>query len=205
MEKALFLRKVEPEELDVAFGIIRQGREYLKTQGLDQWQGEYPNRESVRQDLASRKGYFLTDGVEVMAYMCLDFDGEPAYREIQGAWLTGEVADYLVIHRLAFDSRFRGQGLSGAVFSLAAELCREARAAEPDTDVKMAEPGTEVQNAASETAARAMPGGPGVRSIRVDTDPANQIMQKALERAGFVYCGRIWFAGGDKLAYEKIL
>lgn len=183
MEKVLFLRKAELEELETAFGIIRQGREYLKMQGLDQWQGEYPDRESVRQDLAARKGYFLTDGVAAMAYLCMDFDGEPAYREIQGAWLTEVDAPYLVIHRLAFDAAFRGKGLAKKVFELAAALCREQ-------NVLGQEQTSEHQK---------------IVSIRVDTDPANQIMQKALERAGFVYCGRIWFAGSDKLAYEKIL
>jgi len=45
----------------------------------------------------------------------------------------------------------------------------------------------------------------GAQSIRVDTDEKNKIMQHILQKNGFVPCGTIWFAGGDKLAYEKVL
>ena len=45
----------------------------------------------------------------------------------------------------------------------------------------------------------------GVRSMRADTDEKNGIMQHILEKNGFCLCGTIWFAGGDKLAYEKVL
>ncbi len=45
----------------------------------------------------------------------------------------------------------------------------------------------------------------GVDSIRADTDNENKIMQHILQKNGFVYCGTIWFAGSDKLAFEKVL
>ena len=45
----------------------------------------------------------------------------------------------------------------------------------------------------------------GVRSMRADTDEKNGIRQHILEKNGFCLCGTIWFAGGDKLAYEKVL
>ena len=41
--------------------------------------------------------------------------------------------------------------------------------------------------------------------MRADTDEKNGIMQHILEKNGFCLCGTIWFAGGDKLAYEKVL
>lgn len=171
MKDNLFLRKTLPGELDTAFEFIQQGRAFLKSQGVDQWQSGYPDRESIRRDLEAQNGYFLTDGCQVMAYLCLDFDGEPAYKEIQGQWMTAENAKYLVIHRLSFDQRFRGKGLTKTAFGLAEELCREKK----------------------------------IGSIRVDTDGENRIMQRALKNAGFVYCGIIWFAGGEKLAFEKVV
>lgn len=171
MENKLFLRKTELCELDAAVRIIEDGRAYLKSQGLTQWQTGYPDRTCVGEDILAEKGWFLTDGENVMAYMCLDFSGEPAYGAIKGNWLTPADAEYLVIHRLAFDARFRGRGLASAAFSLAERHCAEK----------------------------------GVHSIRVDTDPENKIMQHILQKIGFTYCGTIWFAGGDKLAFEKLI
>lgn len=169
--KELSLQPVAIQQLSTAMALIEHGRAFLKAQGLDQWQGGYPDEASIRQDIQQQKGYFLTDGTHDMAYLCLDPDGEPAYREIKGQWLTPMEQKYVVIHRLAFDPAFRGCGLSAAVFALAQDFCRER----------------------------------GIQSIRVDTDPENKIMQHCMKKAGFIQCGTIFFAGSDKLAFEKVL
>lgn len=170
MDHTIFFQKATPEQLSEAVTIIEHGRAYLKSQGINQWQGCYPNAECIRQDISQEKGYFLTDGQHCMAYLCMDFDGEPAYSDIKGAWLTNN-QPYMVIHRLAFHAQFRGSGLSTKVFALAEAFCREH----------------------------------GAVSIRADTDGCNQIMQHIMKKAGYTYCGTIWFAGGDKIAFEKIV
>jgi len=46
----------------------------------------------------------------------------------------------------------------------------------------------------------------GFTSMRIDTHPDNRSMQRALEKAGYIYCGNIFLANGDlRLAYEKVL
>lgn len=45
----------------------------------------------------------------------------------------------------------------------------------------------------------------GVRSFKVDTNFDNQGMQKVIKKCGFTYCGDIFFQGGARRAYEKIL
>lgn len=50
----------------------------------------------------------------------------------------------------------------------------------------------------------------GFRSIRIDTHPGNQPMQRALTKAGFLPCGTITLKGGcehgdARIAFEKIL
>ncbi len=101
--------------------------------------------------------------------MCVDFEGEPAYKNIKGAWKSNKI--YAVIHRLASSKKNVGNGLSNIIIQLVEQLCK--------------------QN--------------GVDSIRADTDNENKIMQHILQKNGFVYCGTIWFAGSDKLAFEKVL
>lgn len=45
----------------------------------------------------------------------------------------------------------------------------------------------------------------GIYSLRADTDPRNQRMQRALKRSGFVSCGTVVFQGSPKIAFEKVL
>ena len=84
------LRQAKTEELGISMKIIEEARAYLKEQGSDQWQDGYPDLERIRMDIEMGKGYLLEtddDGQAIPAgYLCLDFDGEPAYREIDGAW-----------------------------------------------------------------------------------------------------------------------
>ena len=113
------------EELERCLQIIEDGRAFQQEQGFTQWTEDYPSREILRQDIESGKGYAVRQGQKVAGYLCLDFDGEPAYREIQGQWRSGE--PYAVVHRMAFSREFRGKGLTGTAFGLIEQLCREAQ------------------------------------------------------------------------------
>ena len=42
----------------------------------------------------------------------------------------------------------------------------------------------------------------GIKSIRIDPQEENKVMQHILTREGFEYCGLILFDGGPNLAYE---
>lgn len=45
----------------------------------------------------------------------------------------------------------------------------------------------------------------GIYSLRADTDPRNQRMQRAMKRSGFICCGTVVFQGTPKIAFEKTL
>ena len=54
---------------------------------------------------------------------CIDFDGEPAYCNIQGEWRTEGV--YAVVHRISISSQFRNRGLAKEIFELIETLCND--------------------------------------------------------------------------------
>lgn len=120
------LTMAETNELAVAVSFINEARAFLKANGVDQWQKEYPNEDTIKKDIEARKGYFLTDGEKYTAYMCIDFDGEPAYDELNGKWLS-ESSSYGVVHRLAVSNEYKGSGLASVSFKLAEELMREKK------------------------------------------------------------------------------
>ena len=51
----------------------------------------------------------------------------------------------------------------------------------------------------------AMAHGRGTGSMRVDTNFDNRYMLRMLGRLGFVYCGKVRYRSGERLAFEKPL
>lgn len=115
------LESAKNSDIDVCWDILADGRRFQREQGFVQWTDDYPNRDTVKDDILSQKGYVLkVDGV-IAGYMCIDFSGEPAYENINGCWRSEKT--YAVIHRMAFCKSFCGKGLSESAFSLAEKLC----------------------------------------------------------------------------------
>ena len=115
------LRHIRENEENIAMDIINQAKAYLKEQGIDQWQTGYPNVETILGDIATQKGYFIMEDDRIFGYMCIDYDGEPAYLELKGDWLSAADAPYVVVHRLAFAKESRGKGLADVAFRLVEE------------------------------------------------------------------------------------
>lgn len=111
------------EHAEEYYGVLQMGRRFRQEQGFTQWTEDYPALDTVREDIENGKGYALLLDGKIAGYMCVDFDGEPAYADIRGSWrLEGP---YAVVHRMAFSSAFRGMGLADAAFRLIEELCKQ--------------------------------------------------------------------------------
>lgn len=117
------LEQVRMENIEIAMDIINDGKKYLKQQGIDQWQTGYPDRENIKEDIIAKRGYFVKNDNNKLAYMCVDFEGEPAYKNIKGAWQSN--ATYAVIHRLAISKQNVGSGLSNVIIQLVEKLCKQ--------------------------------------------------------------------------------
>lgn len=117
------LELAEIKHVEEYYEIIKMGREFQQEQGFTQWTEAYPDLNTIRDDIRNQKGYALKADGEIAGYMCIDFDGEPAYKEIEGKWrLDGR---YAVVHRLAIHTRFRGLGLADSAFRLIEGICRQ--------------------------------------------------------------------------------
>ena len=58
----------------------------------------------------------------ILGYLCIDYDGEPAYDTLRGKWNTSE--PYVVVHRMALSDSARGKGISHQVFHLVENMSR---------------------------------------------------------------------------------
>ena len=129
------LEPARRENLEEYAAILQAGRVFQQAQGVTQWTEGYPNRDTVLEDLRTGKGYALILDGRVAGYLCVDFGGEPAYAEINGAW--GTEGPYAVVHRMAFGTDFQGKGLADAAFRQIEALClsRGIRSIRIDTDL----------------------------------------------------------------------
>ena len=118
------LRHTKAGEEQIAMDIINQAKAFLKEQGIDQWQTGYPNMEAILGDIEKERGYFFLENDVIFGYACIDYEGEPAYNELKGSWLSPMDADYVVVHRMAFAKENRGKGLADEAFRLVAEQAK---------------------------------------------------------------------------------
>lgn len=109
------------DELNICNAIINDGRDFQKEQGFIQWTDDYPNIDIIKDDIQKEKGYVIKIDGQIVGYMCVDFEGEPAYDNIKGEWQTK--IPYAVVHRMAFSKGVRGTGLTRTTFALIEELC----------------------------------------------------------------------------------
>lgn len=110
--RGLVFRQAVPDDIPQAGIILRQAVDRMLAEGKKQWDYSYPNEAHIRTDIDSGIGYVLESDGEVVAYGAVTFDGEPAYTDIDGQWLSD--IRYVVVHRMAvlLTSQSRGFGMS---------------------------------------------------------------------------------------------
>ncbi|WP_413628096.1 GNAT family N-acetyltransferase [Fructilactobacillus vespulae] len=114
----IYVRKATLEDLDDIKKIIDAGRGFLKEQGIDQWQGEYPNREDLKRDIDNQTSYVIDVDGKVAGSATLHLGIDPDYLEMEeGAWDNGSEAHYSAIHRVSVSHEYRGQGLAAKLIS----------------------------------------------------------------------------------------
>lgn len=97
----MLIRKSTESDISAIEEIYSQAKKFMRDAGnKNQWDGEYPNGESARQDIKDGIGYVCEDGGEVVAVFAFAVANEPTYDVIyDGEWLDSN--PYAFIHRIA--------------------------------------------------------------------------------------------------------
>lgn len=115
-------RKALETDIDSIMSIIKQAQAYFKEEGINQWQNNYPNVETISKDIADKNSYVLLKNNNIVATIAVSFDGEKTYEDIyEGEWISNN--KYAVIHRIAIDNNYKGLGLSSQIIKKVEELC----------------------------------------------------------------------------------
>lgn len=98
------LRTTKKDELEVVMKIIEDGREFLKEQGVNQWQHGAPSRDTIINDINEGISYIYDkSGVIVGAVMLIIFDED--YENYSIFWVENN--SYLSIHCISTEKTYK--------------------------------------------------------------------------------------------------
>ncbi|MEA4900120.1 GNAT family N-acetyltransferase [Desulfitobacterium sp.] len=115
-------RQAARSDIDSILNIIKQAQAYFKEHEINQWQNNYPNHEVIMKDINNSQSFVLVNRDKIVGTTAVSFEGEKTYEIIyEGQWLSN--FDYAVIHRMAVDSVYKGQGLASLMIKKVEEMC----------------------------------------------------------------------------------
>ena len=119
-------RKTEKKEIDSVLKIITDAKNFFKLSGIDQWQGEYPNYDTIEQDIIKGNSYVLVDNYNnVLSTISCSLDGEPSYEQIyNGEWLSKE--QFAALQRVAVSTEAKGKGLAKKMIDELELICKQS-------------------------------------------------------------------------------
>ena len=94
-------RAAAEDDLPAILAIAQQARNYLRRHRVDQWQGEYPNADTFRADIAAGACHVLTYQGAVAAVFTLSRTPEPAYDALTDGRWRSDRDHAAVLHRNA--------------------------------------------------------------------------------------------------------
>lgn len=117
-------QKAVKADLNSIMNIVRQAQSYFKDHEINQWQDNYPNLETIINDIKINTVYVLLKENIVVGIATVIFGLEKNYEYIyNGEWVNN--AEYVVIHRMAIDPNYKGIGLSSIIIKNIEQICLE--------------------------------------------------------------------------------
>lgn len=127
----MYFSKATDAELNTILEILRDGRAQLAEAGVDQWQGDYPNVEQIKEDIKNGHAYlFNADDHATVGCVAITSAPDNVYDTMDGKWLI-QTDNYLTIHRFAILSTHAGKGYATTLFK---QLIAHITAEHPEID-----------------------------------------------------------------------
>ncbi|MGN1279649.1 MAG: GNAT family N-acetyltransferase, partial [Limosilactobacillus sp.] len=90
------MKKATMADLDTILTILRNGRDQLAERGVDQWQGDYPNVEHIKEDIEHGYAYLAqSNDDQTVGTLSIVDAPDHFYDDLDGKWLM-ETEDYVV-------------------------------------------------------------------------------------------------------------
>lgn len=93
----IYTRYANNHDLSEIMTIINEAKLFLKQSGSSQWQGSYPNEETIQNDIRNKCAFVLVVDNQVAGYAASIIGEEPTYQKIDGSW-KNKTSDYATFH-----------------------------------------------------------------------------------------------------------
>ena len=104
------LRRATMADFDQIIAILKDGANQLAERGVDQWQGDYPSKEQIKEDIENGWAFLaVSEDQETVGAIAIVDGPDHVYDHLDGKWLA-DTNKYVVIHRLAIHSQHSGKG-----------------------------------------------------------------------------------------------
>ena len=111
------IKKATIDDLTTIMDLLRDGRDQLAERGIDQWQGDHPNEQHIREDIEHGFSYLVqSDDQQTVGTVAIVPAPDPVYDHINGQWLI-DTDQFVAIHRVVIHSRHAGKGYASQLFA----------------------------------------------------------------------------------------
>lgn len=112
-----------PQDLDQAMNLVQSCVSHMLAQGIEQWDEVYPDRETLRKDIARGNLFLARDQTsqDLAGIVVLDQEQALEYKEL--CWQYPGPS--LVVHRLSVAPGHQGKGLASAMMDFVEAWGRE--------------------------------------------------------------------------------
>jgi len=115
------IRLATLDDLPALIALVRRVVPLMRATGNLQWDETYPNDAVFQRDIDLDQLWIAEVNLSIAGVAAITMDQEPDYAQV--GWDITEPA--IVVHRLAVDPAFRGQGAAGALMQKAEEIAIE--------------------------------------------------------------------------------
>lgn len=121
------LKQARIEDFDQIITILKDGANQLAERGVDQWQGDYPSPDQVKEDIENGYAFLVVsqDGETIGAISIVEAP-DHSYDKLDGEWLL-DTQNYVVIHRVAIHSQHVGHGYATKLLTEVINYIRDNR------------------------------------------------------------------------------
>lgn len=117
----MIIRKNEEKDIESILSLFNMARKYFKDNNINQWQGPYPDRIDIIEDIKVGISY-VVEMDEVVGTFVLSFEEDPNYITlVKGQWLNDN--PYGVIHRVVVRNDLKGSGIGSFIFNECKNIC----------------------------------------------------------------------------------
>lgn len=114
------IKPIDITDLSQTLEVLEEVKQYMFSQGIDQWDESYPNKDIISNDIQKKQAYIYTENEQILAYMVLNEEYDIEYDDLN--WNTP--TPFIVIHRLFVKPTAQGKGISSQMIQYAEEYAK---------------------------------------------------------------------------------